>query len=90
MPNSVHTSGVVYTIDVLRNITFSVEEAVIAKAREAAKAEGTTLNELVREWMENYVGGKDRRDALEKFFASFADVDLSGPTRTREERHERL
>ena len=46
-----YTSGVVYTIDMLKNITFSVEEEVIAKAREAAKNQNTTLNELVREWI---------------------------------------
>jgi hypothetical protein len=37
----------------LKNITFSAEESAIERAREAAKANGTTLNELVRDFIEN-------------------------------------
>lgn len=84
-----YTSGVVYTIDMLKNITFSVEEEVIAKAREAAKNENTTLNELVREWIEQYAGRQERRQALEKMFDKLKDLDLSGPKLTREEMNER-
>ena len=84
-----YTSGVVYTIDMLKNITFSVEEEVIAKAREAAKNENTTLNELVREWIEQYAGRQKRRQALEKMFDKLKDLDLSGPKLTREEINER-
>ncbi len=84
-----YTSGVVYTIDMLKNITFSVEEEVIAKAREAAKNENTTLNELVREWIEQYAGRQERRQALEKMFDKLKDLDLSGPKLTREEINER-
>lgn len=78
-----------YTIDMLKNITFSVEEEVIAKAREAAKNENTTLNELVREWIEQYAGRQERRQALEKMFDKLKDLDLSGPKLTREEINER-
>jgi predicted HicB family RNase H-like nuclease len=52
----------------LKNITFSVEEDLIAKAREMAKAQGTTLNDLVREWIQSYVGRAERRRAMEKVF----------------------
>ncbi len=84
-----YTSGVVYTIDMLKNITFSVEEEVIAKAREAAKNQNTTLNELVREWIGQYAGRQERRQALEKMFDKLKDLDLSGPKLTREEMNER-
>jgi hypothetical protein len=36
----------------LKNITFTAEEAAIERAREQAKAKGTTLNELVRAYIE--------------------------------------
>lgn len=72
----------------LKNITFSVEEEVIAKAREAAKAREKTLNEMAREWMEEMVKQDARRAHIEKFFKSFEGVDL-GPKMTREEMNER-
>lgn len=83
-----YTRRIVYTIDMLKNITFSVEEEVIAKAREAAKNENTTLNELVREWIEQYAGREKRRESIQKFFQAFEGVDL-GPKMTREEMNER-
>lgn len=84
-----YTSRVVYTMDMLKNITFSVEEELIAKARETAKAEGTTLNDLVREWIRNYATHRERRQALANMFETLKDLDLSGPKLTREEMNER-
>ena len=83
-----YTSGVVYTIDMLKNITFSVEEEVIAKAREAAKARDTTLNELVRTWIADYADGTSRRDRLETMFKNLRHLD-AGRKFTRDEMNER-
>lgn len=44
---------IVYTM--LRNITFSAEEEWIARARAKASAEKSTLNELFRRWLRQYV-----------------------------------
>lgn len=84
-----YTIHLVYTIDMLKNITFSVEEEVIAKAREAAKHQDTTLNELVRKWISDYAEGTSRREILENMFKNLKDLDLSGPKLTREEMNER-
>ena len=73
----------------LKNITFSVEEDLIAKAREMAKAQGTTLNDLVREWIQSYVGRAERRRAMEKVFEDLKDLDLGGTKLTREQMNER-
>ena len=77
-----------YTIHMLKNITFSVEEEVIAKARDAAKAREKTLNEMAREWMAEIGKQNERRAHIEKFFKAFEGVDL-GPKMTREEMNER-
>jgi hypothetical protein len=43
----------VYTIS-MKNITFSAEDASIAKARSLAQLRGTTLNEEFRLWLASY------------------------------------
>lgn len=37
-----------------RNITFTADEALIEEAREAARADNTTLNEQFKIWLEQY------------------------------------
>ena len=39
----------------LRNITLSADDILIQKAREKAKKEHITLNELFRKWLKKYV-----------------------------------
>lgn len=39
----------------MKNITLSAEEELIAAARQYAKKHQTTLNDLYRAWLENYV-----------------------------------
>ena len=36
------------------NVTFSVEEQVLSQARKRAQIKGTTLNDEVRTWMQQY------------------------------------
>lgn len=38
----------------MKNVTFSVDEQVLSKARKRAMNKGTTLNEEVRTWMQQY------------------------------------
>jgi hypothetical protein len=38
----------------MKNVTFSVDEQVLSKARKRAVSKGTTLNEEVRTWMKQY------------------------------------
>jgi hypothetical protein len=45
----------------LKNITFSAEEALIEKGRALARAEGTVLNEKFRGWLKDYVRDEARR-----------------------------
>jgi hypothetical protein len=74
----------------LRNITLSADEQLIARAREKAGASQSTLNAEFRKWLETYAGTQD--DAA---VARFRDVikQLSGtdPGRsfTRDEMNQR-
>lgn len=57
-----------------RNVTFSVDEQLLEAAREAAKAEGSSLNEQFRLWLERYVRQRqaDRALAVMERIASYA------------------
>jgi hypothetical protein len=53
------------------NLTLSVDEAVVEKARKVAEAQGTSLNALVREYLESLAGkgrGKEVAREMEKFW----------------------
>jgi len=73
----------------LKNITFSVEEELIAKAREEALKDNTTLNELVRVWIKSYADRSERRRAMERAFELSKDLDLGGVKLTRDQMNER-
>lgn len=46
----------------MANLTLSVDEKIIGRARDAAQAMGTSLNQLVREHIER-LSGADQRQA---------------------------
>jgi hypothetical protein len=49
------------------NITLSADEKLIARAREYARAQGTTLNQLVRDYLERVTNGLDPERAAQEF-----------------------
>ncbi len=49
------------------NVTLSADEALIAKARAYAQARNTTLNQLVRDYLERITGGLDGPEAAKEF-----------------------
>jgi hypothetical protein len=44
----------------MKTITFRADEDLIRRARERAAAEGTTLNEVFRRWLEGTLNGLER------------------------------
>jgi len=46
------------------NITLSADEAVIKQARKRAEAMGKSLNQLVREYLQQLAGGSDVEDDI--------------------------
>ena len=74
----------------LRNITLSADEQLIARAREKAGAAHTTLNVEFRNWLESYASTQDEA-AVTKFrdvMRQLGDVD-AGRNFTRDEMNER-
>jgi hypothetical protein len=68
----------------MKNVTLSVEESVLAQARRRAAAENTTLDELFRTWLERYIA---QSLAVQQYEALMNRLDYAeaGRSFTREE-----
>ena len=51
------------------NITLSIEDALVERARAVAREQGTSLNALIREYIELLAGQLDGETVLERFEA---------------------
>ena len=76
----------------MANVTISVPERVLEAARQRALSSGTSVNALVREYLEAYAGGEGERlrpfqELMELAGRSRRRVGLRGWT--RDELHER-
>lgn len=72
-----------------RNITFSADEALIEAAREAARAENSTLNEQFRLWLESYARRRQAEQATEVMERIRKNYRMTGPKATRDEMNAR-
>jgi len=72
----------------VKNITLSADEALIEQAREAARAQHTTLNAAFRQWLEEF---SDRRGQAQEFDALMERTKYVKADRkyTRDELNER-
>ena len=79
------------TYYVYMNVTLSIDDEVIQEARRRAEAMGTSVNQLVREYLEQLVGKTDpNADATEfERLSHIAQGDSHGWKFNREELHER-
>lgn len=75
----------------MANLTLSVDDAILQKAREAALRERTSVNALVRDYLIQYVDARSRRlDALDALDAvAKRSKSRSGGAWTRAELHRR-
>jgi len=74
----------------LRNITLSADELLIARAREKATAAQTTLNVEFRKWLAAYAGAQDDAavERLRDIMKQLTRVD-AGRSFTHDEMNER-
>ncbi len=83
---------VVYT-GVMKNITLSAPDHTIDDARAVAAQKNTTVNALVREWLDSYVAentAKKKTERLKALEDSFEYFSFKSDRKyTREEMHER-
>jgi hypothetical protein len=65
------------------NITLSLDEAMIERAREVARQQGTSLNQLIREYVESLAGQLSGDEVLAEFDAMWKEPGNSGGKRFR-------
>lgn len=76
----------------MTNLTLSIDEKLLKKARIQALEQGTSLNAVVREFLQNYAAGQQKYqqltvDLLAK--AQWVSGDSGGKSCSRDELHER-
>jgi hypothetical protein len=84
-------TGYVHTYYVFMNVTLSVDDGVVQEARRRAEAMGTSVNQLVREYLEQLAGKTDpKADAAEfERLSRAAQGNARGWKFNREELHGR-
>lgn len=71
-----------------KNITFSAEEDLIIRAREKARSQKTTLNEVFRRWLKQYAEKGRLSEEINMVMESM-DYAYSGKKFSREDLNER-
>lgn len=73
------------------NVTLSVDDEVIQRARRKAEALGTSVNQLIRDYLEQLSGKSDPQQLAAEFerLSHLAHGDSRGWKFDREELHER-
>jgi hypothetical protein len=71
------------------NITLAVDEKTVERAREVARQQGTSLNALIRDYIELLAGQQSGEETLAKFEAMWEDPGSSdGKPFSRDEIYE--
>ena len=76
----------------MKNITLSADEDLIASARAYAQAHGTTLNDMIRDYLKVVTAPRDPKEVAEEFrrlASEEAGCSEEGWTFNREEIHRR-
>ena len=78
-----------HTYTVLVNVTLSLDEQTVARARKKAEALGKSLNQLIRDYLERLAGGDDPEQSIEEFKRLSGQGNSRGWRFNRNEIHER-
>jgi hypothetical protein len=79
----------VYTYTVLMNVTLSIDDQIVARARKKAEALGKSLNQLVRDYLQTIAGGDDPERTIEEFKQLSGQGHSRGWRFNRDEIHNR-
>jgi hypothetical protein len=77
------------TYNVLMNVTLSIDEQTVARARKKADALGKSLNQLIRDYLQKLAGGDDPERSIEEFKKLSGRGHSRGWRFNRNEIHER-
>ena len=78
---------IVYT-DLMKNVTLSADEGLLQQARRRAGAEHRTLNDIFRQWLDQYVSQSTASDTYDTLMKRLDHVS-AGRKFSREHMHER-
>jgi hypothetical protein len=76
----------------MKNITLSADEQLIASARAYAQAHGTTLNDMIRDYLKAVTGRRDPNEVADEFLREALEHPGCSPEGwrfNREEIHKR-
>ena len=71
------------------NVTLSIDEQLVARARKKAEAMGKSLNQLVRDYLQRIAGGDDPQRSIEEFKRLSGHGNSRGWRFNRDEIHDR-
>jgi hypothetical protein len=71
------------------NVTLSIDDQLVARARKKAEALGKSLNQLVLDYLQTVVGGDDPERSIEEFKQLSGKGHSRGWRFNRDEIHER-
>jgi hypothetical protein len=82
-------TGYVCTYTVYMNVTLSVDEQLLARARKKAGALGKSLNQLIRDYLQSLAGVDDPERSIEEFKRLSGKGNSRGWRFNRDEIHSR-
>ena len=71
------------------NVTLSLDEQLVARARERADALGKSLNQMIRDYLQKIAGGEDPEESIREFRRLSGRGHSRGWRFNRDEIHER-
>ena len=71
------------------NVTLSIEDQLVARARKKAEALGKSLNQMIRDYLLTVTGGDDPERSIEEFNRLSGQGHSRGWRFNRDEVHER-
>lgn len=72
----------------MKNLTLSADEGLITSARAYAQSHGTTLNDMIRDYLQVVTGQRDRNEVAEEFARLARDQAGCSPEGWRFDREE--
>lgn len=77
------------TYYVLMNVTLSIDEQLVSRARRKAESLGKSLNQMIRDYLQTVAGGDDPERSVEEFKRLSGQGNSRGWRFNRDEIHER-
>jgi hypothetical protein len=71
------------------NVTLSIDEQIVTRARKKAEALGKSLNQLIRDYLQTLAGGDDAEKSVQEFKRLSGRGHSRGWRFNRDEIHER-